>query len=241
MNDDTVWTLVTGGAKRLGAALCHELASCGHNIVIHYRNSKDEAASLAMELKDYGVQSEILQGDFSTQEACLDFIRRYVLRFPQTANLINNVGNYALLPIETTPTDLSYSLFQTNVHAPLMLMQGLISSIRKQKGAIINIGTSAIAQGRADVQSGVYMATKAALWSLTRSFAKECARSGATVNMVSPGQLDISISLPKDTAIFPMGRPGECQEVARVVAFLLKPENHYITAQNIEVSGALGL
>ena len=85
------------------------------------------------------------------------------------------------------------------------------------------------------------MATKAALWSLTRSLAKECAPHGVAVNMVSPGQLDISLSLPKDTSVLPMKRAGTCLEVARVVGFLLQPENHYITAQNIEIAGALGL
>jgi 3-oxoacyl-[acyl-carrier protein] reductase len=241
MRDDSVWTLVTGGAKRLGSCLCLELASRGHNVVIHYRNSRNEALLLSKELQSYGVHSEIIQGDFSSGEGCIDFIRRYKDCFPLTKNLINNVGNYYISSFEKTPFDIFQLLFQTNVHAPFLLMQELLASIRIHKGSIINIGTASILQGRADTNSGVYTATKAALWSLTKSVARECAPDQVAVNMVSPGQLDISVSLPSDLSILPMKRAGTCAEVARVVGFLLQPENHYITAQNIEIAGACGL
>src|SRR4029077_6351789 len=132
-------------------------------------------------------------------------------------------------------------LFQTNVHAPLQICQALLPSITELSGSIVNIGRAGIHIGRADSETGVYMATKAALWSLTRSLARECAPMQVTVNMVSPGQLNNSGSLQKDVSTLPMKRAGLPEEVARVIAFLFEPDNHYITGQNIEVAGGLGL
>ncbi len=237
---DSSWTLVTGGAKRLGAAICRELAKNGHSVVVHYNTSKSEASLLEQELKEHIERVETIQGSFSTEEGCRDFLRRYLARFSRTQCLVNNVGNYLVAPTHATNASQARELFQANVQAPLMLMQALLPSIKELQGSIVNIGTAGIHDGRADSQSGVYMASKAALWSLTKSLAKECAKDNVSINMVSPGQLTISISLEDEGRRLPMKRAGTPEEVARLVAFLLASENHYITGQIIDVAGAFG-
>ena len=94
---------------------------------------------------------------------------------------------------------------------------------------------------RADTYSTAYTFTKASLLMLTKALAKEYAPDGVTVNMVSPGHLDISVDLPEDLNTLPMKRPATCEEVARVVTFLLRDENNYLTGQNIDIAGALRL
>jgi NAD(P)-dependent dehydrogenase (short-subunit alcohol dehydrogenase family) len=235
------WTLVTGAAVGLGAEICRYLAQSGHAVVIHYNTSEKEAQQLAADCQFLGAVTEIIQGDFSTLSFIQDFIKRYQARFVETRFLVNNVGNYIIKKALETDITHSYDLFQTNVEAPLFLIQALADSMKKEKGAVVNIGTSGINSQRADSRSPIYGATKAALWSLTRSLARELAPSHVRVNMVSPGQLERSIGLPEDNSHFPMGRPGTAREVARVVNFLLEDGSESITGQNIEVAGGFGL
>ncbi|MDB6082028.1 MAG: putative 3-ketoacyl-acyl carrier protein reductase, fabG, partial [Chlamydiia bacterium] len=221
------WTLVTGGAKRLGAEICRTLARSGHSLAIHYNSSETEAKAVAEECRKYDVSAEVIQGDFSTFESTKDFIIRYQKRFVETENLINNVGNYLVRKAKESEMADSYALFQTNVHAPHFLSLNLI----QEGGAIINMGVCGLHSSRADVRAPLYTASKMALWSLTKSLARELAPQGISVNMVSPGQLENSIDLPADCSTLPMKRPGKLSEVTRVVAFLLDKENRYITGQ----------
>ena len=235
------WTLVTGGAKHLGAEIARTLAKNGHAICVHYNTSYEAASLIVAECKACGVEAGLIQGDFSSLEGLEDFFTRYTAQFPITKNLINNVGSYVVTSALSTESSAAYDLFQTNVHAPLFLMTHLAKSIKQEKGSIINIGTSGLQTARADLRAPVYAAAKMALASLTKSVAKELAPFDVRVNMVSPGQLEESIGLPADFSAFPMKRPGKYTEVARVVAFLLETANSYITGQNIEVAGGFGL
>lgn len=235
------WTLVTGGGKRLGAEICLTLAKLGYPIVVHYNTSPEGAHAVVAKCREYGVEAEAIQGDFSTQESTEDFIIRYLKRFPDSANLINNVGIYLVRSgLKTSQKDWIH-IFQTNFHAPCALIQALVPSITQTHGAIVNIGMVGIQQIGAKTYSTAYSASKQSLWMATRSFAAELAPSLVRVNMVSPGYLDISVDLPKDVKKLPMHRAGTCVEVARVVAFLLDNESNYITGQNIEVAGGFSL
>lgn len=234
------WTLITGGAKRLGAALCLELAKRGFSILVHYCKSEDEALKVANECRNLGVAAEIIQGDFSSQAATHQFIHSCLTRFADIENLINNVGNYLIKSAANTSSDEWNSLFQTNLHAPFALSQAFLPALIKNRGSIINIGIAGVANHTADTKYSAYRISKGALWLLTKSLAKELAPKDVCVNMVSPGYLENAIDLP-DTFDLPMRRPAALQEVTRVVAFLLEKESHYITGQNIEVSGGIRL
>lgn len=232
------WTIVTGGAKGLGAEICLHLAQKGYPVIVHYCTSENEALSIAAQCRALGVQAECIQGDFSTRTSTEKFIRNYESRFPQTQNLINNVGNYFLGSAMKTPLDTWYSLFQTNFFAPLAIAQALLPLISSAKGNIVNIGVVGIQNVTASTYSTAYDQTKLALLMLTKSLAKELASIPVRVNMISPGYLERSIDKPKN---FPMKRPGTYAEVAEIVAFFLDPKNDYITGQNIEVAGGIGL
>lgn len=235
------WTFVTGGARRLGAEICRTLAQRGYNVLVHYRSSEQEALDLAQECRDYGVQANVIQGDFATQDTTARFLEKLIREFPKIDHLINNVGNYLqATPTETSPEQWN-ALFQTNVNAPFACIHALLPSISSAQGSIVNLGVSGIQTVRANTASTAYCATKLSLWMLTKSLAKELAPQNVRVNMVSPGYLDISVDRPSDPTSIPMQRVGLTREVARVIAFLLDKESAYITGQNIEVAGGLGL
>lgn len=235
------WTLVTGGAKHLGASICLGLAEKGYPVVVHYRTSEQEASVVVEKCRQLGVDAAMIQGDFSSLESTLEFIKHYQEQFAETSHLINNVGNYLIKSALKTDEQEWIELFQTNLHTPFILIKNLISSIARHQGNIINIGCSGVNAIHANTYSTAYQATKLGLWMLTRSLAKELAVQGVRVNMISPGHLDSSIDLPKDLSRLPMHRPGYGWEIARVVAFLLDPASAYITGQNIEVAGGVGL
>ncbi len=235
------WTLVTGGGKRLGAEICRTLAARGHDIVVHYNNSHVEAEAIAEICKKSGVKTATIQGNFSTRESTIQFIESYQMKFPETQNLVNNVGNFVIKPgLQTTPAQW-YDLFQTNLNAPFIFSQALASSIKRFKGCIVNIGVTGLDSGRGETYSTAYSCAKTALLMLTKSLAKELAPSQARVNMVSPGYLENAVDLPLDLRILPMGRPATMQEVAKVVAFFLSEDSKYITGQNIEIAGGVRL
>lgn len=231
------WSLVTGGAKNLGAVVCKELARQGYPVVVQYRNSAKEAQHIVKECLKYKVEAECIQGDFSTMESTQKFIDAYQKRFPETQNLINNVGNYFIGSSLKIPVDQWYDLFQTNLHAPYLLIRSLLPSLKKFQGSIINLGVAGLNSLRADTYATAYTMTKSGLLMLTKSLALELAPAHVRVNMVSPGYLEESVDLPKDLSKIPMQRPAKNQEVAEMIAFLLSDKAAYITGQNIEVAG----
>ncbi|MCE2983419.1 MAG: SDR family oxidoreductase [Parachlamydia sp.] len=230
-----MWTLVTGGAKRLGAHLCETLISMQQPVVIHYNTSQKEAFDLSEKLKGEGGVVATIQGDFSSVESTLEFAARYNAEFGRTKALINNVGNFIIKGALATEVEEWVSLFQTNLHAPFILIKALTPSLIAEKGVIVNIGVSGLERGP-HTFSAAYTLTKEALLGLTRSFSKELAPKGVRVNMISPGYLDFSVYLPKE---LPMGRPAYGHEVGHALGFLLDPQSSYITGQNIEIAGGV--
>ena len=235
------WTLVTGGAKGLGAAICKALALKGESLLIHYCLNEKLALAVANECRSYGVDAEIIQGDFSSSESTTLFIEKCQKQYPDIKNLINNVGIYLIKGASVTTSFEWNTLFQINLHAPFALIHSMLPSIRQSAGNIINIGVVGINNIHADTHRTAYMATKMALWMLTKTLAKEVACSNVRVNMVSPGHLENSIDQPVDFKNYLQGRRASSTDVTNALNFLLEEENGYITGQNIEVGGALGL
>jgi len=233
------WTLITGGAKRLGKALCEHFAKKGRSLLIHYRQSETEAKELMLRCRDLGAPAEIVQGDFSTLDSTMQFAKDILARFPNVEHLVNNVGTYFVGSALKTPLNAWEEVLSTNLNAPFILSTAFAPSIINAKGTIINIGIAGLSSLRADTYSTAYMIAKTGLLQLTRSLAKELAPHQVRVNMVSPGYLETAVDLPKDFGKIPMGRTTTLQEVVNVVDFLMNSPS--ITGQNIEVAGGIRL
>lgn len=234
------WTLVTGGAKGLGAEICRTLAAQGGSIAIHTRKSYEEAMALKAQCQRLGGNAEIIEGDFSSLDGIEDFIERCGERFQDIAAVINNVGPYLTKSAASTSLREWDALFQANLNAAFAISQSCMSSLAANHGSIVNIGMAGIGRQQAEVASTGYRLAKMALLMLTKSLAKEWAPLGISVNMVSPGYLENAVDLPSNEKL-PMGRPATLREAAEIVAFLLDPHHHYITGQQIEVAGGVGL
>lgn len=235
------WTLVTGAAKGLGAAICLELAKKEYSLIIQYNNNFRIAQDLQKKCLAFTKNVEVVQGNFSTRESLIEFVNKISRDFSQIKNLINNVGNYLVKPPLETSLDEWLALFQTNLHAPFLLSQSCSQSIKERKGSIVNIGVSGLNSFKANIYNSAYFLTKSALLGLTKTLAKELAPHEVTVNMVSPGYLENSVDFPKSLSSLPTGRITTLAEVVEIIIFLLSEKSRHITGQNIEVSGGVGL
>lgn len=233
----TNWTLVTGGAKNLGADLSLALAKNGHHVLVHYKSSKREAEDLVEHCRGFGVSAECVFGDFSTQERLESFIEDLTKRYPSIKYLVHNVGNYLAKSLLQTSMEEWSSLIQTNVSTPLALIKAFVPSVKELQGGILSIGSVGI-HLNANIYNPAYMLTKTCLLYLTKSLAKELGADLIPVNMVSPGILNYSIDKAGN---IPMKRFAESEDVIRAVLFLLDNDNRYITGQNIEVAGGMML
>ena len=234
------WTLVTGGAVRLGAEICRAVARTGRNVAIHYRKSEKQALLLQEELVQYGVHAQSVQGDFSTPKSTEQFLDRYFSCCAETDVLINNVGNYLVGPASTVSVEELAVLFQVNTMAPLQIIQGLLPSLKKNRGHVVNIGMAGTHAAFANTHATAYNLTKLSLTMLTKSLAKELAPH-ISVNMVSPGYLESSTEMPSDLSRIPSGRLAQLQEVAEAICFFITGQKEYITGQNLEVAGGIRL
>lgn len=232
------WTLITGGAQRLGKEVSRNLSKSGRNIVVHYRTSENEASELVQQL---GGRAEMIQGDFSSIKSTQAFLDAYLKRFIETEGLVYNVGNYCFGSAADTKPEVWSALFQENLISCLHLVQGLLPSLKKTKGRIVTIGMAGCSSVRANTHATAYNTTKLSLCMLTKSLAKELGPDGVCVNMVSPGYMEESIDQPSDQGAIPMARQATFEEVARAVDFLMDPANGYITGQNLEVAGGTRL
>ncbi len=239
MQPEQPWILVTGACQKLGKAIAATLSELGYPVVIHYNINKEKAEHLHSELTEKGGKVEIIQGDFSSYESTSSFIDEYLNRFKKTLCVINNVGNYEMNGVLTTLQATEYMLFQVNFHAPMQLTRAVLPQLKRSKGSIINIGTAGLYTYRADSQAPLYYATKVALFSATKSLAKELAPSFVRVNMISPGHLEHSLSRPESWDTLPMKRPASHEDVCNSIVFLI--ENTYVTGQNIEIAGGYAL
>lgn len=234
------WTLVTGGAKRLGAAICQELAQKGYNIVVHYRESKLEAEEVAALCREHSVKAEILYGDFSSMDSLEAFTKDYLNRYSDTQHCVHNVGRYFTGSTLATPLAVWQELFQTNLFAAVKLAQAIAPSLKSHQGSLVHLGFAGVGSVKADNYCTAYTSAKQALLMMTKSLAKELASDYVRVNMVSPGYIDNAVDL-RDSTLLPMKRAATCHDVARVVAFLIDPASAYITGQNIEIAGGVRL
>lgn len=234
--------LITGGAKRVGAAICRRLHAQGARLIVHYRSSLGEAKALQNELNQARPDSVALaQADLLDKELLSDLIEKSVKRFGQLDVLINNASSFFPTPLHQCTLEDWDDLMGSNLKAPLFLSQAAAPYLKERHGCIINIVD--IHAERPLRNYAIYNAAKGGLLSLTKSLAVEMAPE-VRVNGVSPG----SILWPEDgewsdeaarqhiIAGTLLKRCGEPDDIAKTVQFLIA-DAPYITGQIIAVDG----
>lgn len=242
--------LITGAAKRIGAATARRLHNAGFNIVVHYSRSADAAQQLVAELnRDRAESAHMLQADLLQTEALAGLVEAAAKHWQRLDVLINNASSFYPTPVgRITEVDWN-DLVGTNLKAPLFLSQAATPYLKASQGTIINLTDVHAERPMPDFV--VYTAAKAGLLGLTRSLARELAPD-IRVNAVAPGSIlwpetqqggVMEKNAAAKAAILqktPLGRIGEAEDIARTIEFLVT-NAPYITGQVIPVDGGRNL
>ncbi|MFO1317483.1 MAG: pteridine reductase [Burkholderiales bacterium] len=233
--------LITGGAKRVGAAICRRLHAAGANLMLHYRSSAGEARLLSAELNHVrGNSVALIQADLLDLPKLPSLVEQTLHTFGRLDGLVNNASSFFATPLPDITIAQFDDLVGTNLRAPLFLAQAAAPALRRAGGAIVNIAD--IHAERPLKNYVVYSVAKAALVGLTRSLARELAPE-VRVNAVAPGPVlwpedDSFDELSRQRIISqtPLKREGTPEDIATAVAFLLE-DARYVTGETINVDG----
>jgi pteridine reductase len=232
--------LVTGGARRVGAAIVRAMHDAGANVAIHFHQSGDDARALASELEAARARSTIaIAADIRELGSLAGLVDAVVQRFERLDVLVNNASSFYPTPVGTISLSQWDDLIDTNLRAPVFLSQAAAVELRKAQGCIINLAD--IHGQRPLKQHTVYSTAKAGLIMLTRSLAKEMGPE-IRVNAIAPGPVlwpddDLSAELKNEiVAKTALKRTGSPQDIARTALFLTAYAP-YVTGQVIAVDG----
>lgn len=234
--------LITGGAKRVGAAIGRLLHASGANLMIHYRSSVDEARALQDELNTIRPDSvALIQADLLDVSGLPSLINQTVATFGGLDVLVNNASSFYPTPIGTITMKDWDNLMGSNLIAPLFLSQAAAPELKKRRGCIVNIAD--IHAERPMKSYVVYSVAKAGVVGLTKSLARELGPL-VRVNAVAPGP----IMWPEDDPNFDevsrqrivshtiLKSAGGPDDIARAVRFFAI-DAPYVTGQVLAVDG----
>jgi len=236
--------LISGAAKRIGAAIARGLHESGANVIIHYRNSSTEALQLAIDLNNQRPESAYtLQADLNDLNKIKAIIKEIESEHSSLDGLINNASSYYATPfLEANSQDWD-DLFNSNVRSAFFLTQACYQMLKKSNGSVINLVD--VNTHKPLPKHSVYCASKAALDMLTLSLAEELAPE-VRVNAIAPGAILWSEDELKDDqfrqkrlANVPLATKGHPDNIVNAVKYLLSAD--YVTGQTIAVDGGLSL
>ena len=238
--------LITGGAKRVGAAICRALHANGANLMIHYRSSAVEARALQAELNLQRANSvAIIQADLLHVAGLPNLVAETVRQFGKLNVLINNASSYYPSEIGHIDEAKWHDLMGSNLKAPLFLSQAATPELRKNHGCIVNITDMHVERPKKGYI--VYSVAKAGLVTLTKSLAHELSPE-VRVNAVAPGPVQWPDDNPQFDEVYRqrvinqtlLKRVGEPEDIAKAVKFLIY-DAPFITGHVLAVDGGRSL
>ncbi len=244
MNDKIA--LVTGGSRGIGRGICLSLAERGATVIASARNQTalDDLVSEAQKRELPG-KIEARSLNVADRDAIGPFVESVTEKYDRVDILVNNAGITRDGLAMSMDDDQFDDVLTTNLRAVFWLIRAVSRTmVRRRYGRIINIGSVSGIMGNPGQVN--YAASKAGLIGMTKSLAKELGKRKITCNVVAPGFIttDMTAALSDDLMasvknIIPLGRIGEVEEVAEVVAFLAGDAASYITGQVLVVDGGL--
>ena len=234
--------LVTGAARRIGAAIARRLHAAGASLMLHYRSAEADAQALQRELDAGRADSvALVQADLLHIAGLPILVKNTLARFERLDGLVNNASSFYATPFGDIAQGDWEDLIGTNLKVPLFLSQAAAPALKKTGGCIVNIVD--IHAERPLRNFAVYSVAKAGLAGLTRSLARELGPE-VRVNGVSPGP----VQWPDGDSVFDevtrqrvvshtvLKRVGEADDVAGAVLYLVA-DAPYVTGQIIAVDG----
>jgi pteridine reductase len=231
--------LITGAAKRIGAAIAEQLHNAGMNIVIHYNTSTQEADELASKLNNIRTDSVItVQTNLEHQDDYTVLVDTAIQFKGSIDVLINNASTFYPTILDDLSEEQWNEITSINLKAPLFLSQLATKSLRKNKGCIVNIAD--VHANRPLTDHSVYSISKAGLLMLTQSLAKELAPD-IRVNAISPGAITWPDKMDDETKEeilnhTALKKTGSMEDISKAVLFLINDAD-YITGQILNIDG----
>jgi NAD(P)-dependent dehydrogenase (short-subunit alcohol dehydrogenase family) len=238
--------LIAGGSRGIGAATARFAGQRGYDVAINYVKRADAAANVAGAVKKAGGQTITLQGDMSNED---DIIRVFdeatralgpITHFVHSSGIGGKNSRLDAASATTIREVLDINLFSAIICAREAVRR--MSTTHGGKGGAIVLLSSIAAVTGGATEYVFYAAAKGGVDALTNGLAREVAKEGIRVNAIRPGPTDTEIHEPgrlaRITPLLPMGRPGEPNEIAEAVLFLLSDAASYISGAVLNVSGA---
>ena len=239
--------LVTGGSRGIGRSIAAALGARGARVVVNYTSNETAAADTVQMVTAAGGNAVSMRFDVGDPSAVDSAIKEIVANEGSLSILVNNAGVAVnALTLGSKDADWRRAL-DVNLGGTINCTRASLRSLMRAKdaGRIVNITSIVGEMGSAG--QGPYAAAKAGIIGLTKTWAREYASRGITVNAVSPGYIDTDMTaseLPPDRrdlliSTIPLGRVGKPDDIGAAVAFLCGPGAGYITGQVLRVNGGL--
>jgi 3-oxoacyl-[acyl-carrier protein] reductase len=237
--------VVTGGSRGIGSGIAKALARRGAKVIVNYRVDEMAAESVVRAIKSADGIAGSCQADVTDSQSVHRLLATAVERFGRLDVLVNNAGAAVARLLDDVDDAHVAELFSVNVRAVVTTTRAAVQLFGTHGGRIINV--SSLNGHVASPGASIYAASKAAVDSLTRSWALELGSRNITVNAVAPGWVDTDLlasvlpreQWPRVAALTSLGRIGAPADIADVVTFLASDDARWVTGQIIGVDGGV--
>ncbi len=237
--------LIAGGSRGIGASTCRLAGERGYDVAVNYKSNVKAAAGVVEAVKKSGGKAVALQGDMAIEadiERVFDEVARALGPITHFVHSAGIGGKNSKLEAASAAT--IRDVIDVNLYGGILCARAAVRRMSTAKGgaggSIVLIGSIASLTGGAG-EYVFYAAAKGGIDALTNGLAREVVKEGIRVNAVRPGPTKTEIHEPgrleRITPLLPMGRPGEPEEIAETILFLLSDAASYVTGAVLNVSG----